>query len=394
MSQLKQGRPANVKPPAEIKSAVAAAEIIHHVTDGDALLIRLEAGEKTPDKNYRWKKSPATFPQVIAHLKGGGDFGINPQSIGLIIVDVDEGNAAEIIAAHPPLFYVKTGRAGGYHLFYRMPARAPRKNRKFNFGSCAGDLIYTGYGKIHNPLDFADRLASSITADPREERGWFPLEIFPCLHVPAAAAAKCNLTRPSDPRLAAGGDLSHVQEGDRNNSLFYELRKGVGHDLFHSGRTDRLTLVQAAHELNVTFPQPLPPDEVEKTAKSVHPYLRQLIKKYGRNYFRFTWRPEEQARKGKLSGRARRAAKAPLIKRAAAMHAAGLSMRAIAKKLEVSKSTICNWINVPVTAGRAADSTRRRRCAERATGSTAGDHHRRCAERTTCSTAGDHQAMC
>ena len=81
-----------------------------------------------------WIK-PATPAEVARHT---GPLGIVPGRSGLAVLDVDQGDHAALVKAHPPLAIVGTP-SGGVHLIYRHPGE-PLGNRKFSLYGCDGDV--------------------------------------------------------------------------------------------------------------------------------------------------------------------------------------------------------------------------------------------------------------
>ena len=90
-----------------------------------------------------------------------------------------------------------------------------------------------------------------------------------------------------------------------------------------------------------TFPEPLQHNEVKNTANSVAKWV-------WKNYTK-RWTDDEfsqiQAKRGRLGGKAKGDANALKRSEALMMRSKGMSLRAIAKELECSKSVVSNWVS-------------------------------------------------
>ena len=91
--------------------------------------------KKTPIATA-WQKRPAPLAAVLKHRAAGGLLGFVPAKSGLWILDVDkfpDGNAdiGPLLArvGVVPLVTVKTQRAGGVHLYFKLADGKVLENR-------------------------------------------------------------------------------------------------------------------------------------------------------------------------------------------------------------------------------------------------------------------------
>ena len=140
-------------------------------------------------------------------------------------------------------------------------------------------------------------------------------------------------------------DLLQTAAGERNTALFdaarksaYRLPRGSGGDDVRR-RWDALWL-DFAVQANRMFPEPLGEREVSKTATSVSRWTW-ANPEFGRSGDDGRRDPAEQSRRGLLSGAVRRLRVRPRNARIVELHRRdGLGLRAIARIVEVSTSTV------------------------------------------------------
>ena len=158
-----------------------------------------------------WQK-PETRPSVDTawhHAERGHMLGIIPASLGLFVIDVDEGNPAFVTTLFDenevPYRLVKT--PNGHHIYCFAPDGQQFKgNAKWEFAGCKGDIRYdAGYVVVYDGFDAAADLAEF----DKSER------------VPASAAILLPLL--NKPATKGKGPV----EGNRNNWLFGAVKDAM-----------------------------------------------------------------------------------------------------------------------------------------------------------------------
>ena len=123
-------------------------------------------------KRPAWRGWPERRPplHLIEEHASAGRLGIIPASLGGIVVDVDAGTPETVTAATGAPWAV-LGTRRGSHLWYDAPT-APVRRTAWTMGTTSGDLIGTGYVKLHGdgaggaggvPSSTGSRLRSSWT---------------------------------------------------------------------------------------------------------------------------------------------------------------------------------------------------------------------------------------
>ena len=122
-------------------------------------------------RRLRWKAHRPPLDEVLQAIAEERWLGVVPASLGLAVVDIDEGDPEVVIAElGAPLATVRTG-GGGTHLFYRAPA-GEVGNRMWALEGAGGDVRGTeGYVLI---WDGAKTLASATKV---AEGGGAPLNL-------------------------------------------------------------------------------------------------------------------------------------------------------------------------------------------------------------------------
>ena len=88
-----------------------------------------------------WLKRKPNFDTILSHAKAGGLVGIVPQSVSLVAVDLDRGDAETVVdLLGEPLAIVKTRRQGGRHLYYRAPTAESIGNQGWQIGDSGGEV--------------------------------------------------------------------------------------------------------------------------------------------------------------------------------------------------------------------------------------------------------------
>ena len=103
-----------------------------------------------------WQKQHPGFVAIKQHIDQSGLLGIVPDSLGLAVLDVDRGNASQIMAEFPPFFVTPSRRPGGMHIWYPNPSNHTTPRKWQGPGNSSGEVV-AGPGKYavlwHNALD-------------------------------------------------------------------------------------------------------------------------------------------------------------------------------------------------------------------------------------------------
>ena len=146
------------------------ADALHTLGEWNAHFV-LADSRKQP-VHHGWQKHPATLEAALSHIQGGGLVGLIPGRSGIAVLDVDAGDPADLIAAHPPLATLQTRRKGGFHLPYAKPEGIVGNSTWAAMG-CAGEVrgdkgyvvawdiprwaaavvgVHSGDGKLRHPF--------------------------------------------------------------------------------------------------------------------------------------------------------------------------------------------------------------------------------------------------
>ena len=152
----------------------------------------------------RWEAHRPPLDEVLRAIADQRWLGVIPASLGLAVVDIDEGDPEVVIAElGAPLATVRTG-GGGTHLFYRAPG-GEVGNRKWALDGAGGDVRGTkGYVLI---WDGAKTLASAT--EVAEGRG-APLNLR-------------TLPNPSGAPRRGPAAVRMARKGTRNDRLNREV---------------------------------------------------------------------------------------------------------------------------------------------------------------------------
>lgn len=292
-----------------------------------AHFVRVQPGSKAP-LDRAWQRRRPSLDAVEHHLSQGGRLGIIPASLECTVLDVDRGDPYTLGALFdlsPPFVALASRR--GVHGWYSEARSWAR--RTFAAGGCEGDAIAGGYVIIWPPAGLAE-LAAAI-ADPIREPAPLPADLFELHGVQVPDARRPPMPTP---RLAEQPDLSTVHPGGRNLALFEYVRMWAYGQ--HRG-TDYRAWCGAVHEYaiaaNAEFPTPLPAAEAADLARKIAGW---------------TWAdrgpidhsPAAQSRRGRKSGKVRRAAAAGRDRRIVTLRAEGHSLRAIGAAVGVDEKTV------------------------------------------------------
>ena len=151
-----------------------------------------------------WKENPAGIDDVLKHHARGGLIGLIPESIGLVVVDVDQGEpdavvelVGEPIARHP------SGTPGREHLWY---AGEGVRGGPWEHGDCKGDILA---GQ-----------SAAILWDPSTVAG---------AHVNGNAPLDVSRLRSKRARPQATGPeaVRDAPKGQANHTLFREAKQAL-----------------------------------------------------------------------------------------------------------------------------------------------------------------------
>ena len=302
-------------PPATIKELRSqGAHFVH--CRGTTFSAEATKTDKSPVRGWSWRRR-RSLAATIAHVERGGLIGIVPASLGLSVLDVDQGDCWELQTLYPPLAAIPSNKPGRWHLYYHDTEA--RGNYKWEALGAGGE-IRSGNGYVVLWERGADSLLKALRL-PRNGSKEFPVEAFllsqeipdeepPAERKPQAAttdirqiARPAQAARtPSAPRITVPAgerrtvknleELDHIEEGERNIGLFDVVRfhcyaqsrgggDGVALQRWHYQVRD------FAREANTRFPDPLEVQEVMATATSVSTW---------------TWQHPEAGRQGQDQG--------------------------------------------------------------------------------------------
>ena len=201
---------------------------------------------------------------AIAHVQCRQDpIGAIPASIDTSVLDVDDGDPAQLILEFPPLADVDTPR-GGHHLFY--PDTEPRGNGTFQTHGCSGDIRSgRGYVVLWNPGKVADAIS--------KRNDWavqFPADLFEAQDVPVPEVS----TAPVVPitSVKSGWKLEKLYKGCRvRNIALFDTVRFWAYAERKPGKLDawNLRVLDFALLQNQRLGDPLPLPEVHDTAYSI-----------------------------------------------------------------------------------------------------------------------------
>ena len=191
-----------------------------------------------------------------------GLLGIVPGSVGLFVVDIDEGGAAAVEAVSKllgePLASVATKRAGGRHLYYPAPDGEVR-NRKWETPEGSGDIRGTrGYVILWDMADLAVaaamvRARNAPPSDPMKLPGPRGLRGLPLDQVPTGArneelnrrtweAARCGNGRTVQ-KLVGQAKAAGLRPEEVESTVRSAMKAGAERPVFK--RTDSRSLFGA-----------------------------------------------------------------------------------------------------------------------------------------------------
>lgn len=287
----------------------------------------LVKSDKTPSWTG-WQTKRPNFAQIKRHLATpGNQIGIMPASIGTIALDGDHVPSKASWSAmrdrYQAIVDVPSRQADRRHMYVLHPKK--RENGHFRAFGVRGQIrSANGYmilwGKAVVQLADAMKLVDSRWEKKRGRPDFFDEEAIKsgAQVITKASKKKQDKTRPPKGyRRKQGGlgdpdpkKLARTKVGARNETLFHTLRHWAyrqrrGKDeLEWNERVEKMATWIAGH-----FETPLDPREIMATAASVANFcwtkLDEIAPRHS-NPDGSPISPEEQARRGKLSGQARR----------------------------------------------------------------------------------------
>ena len=337
--------------------------------------LRRVSGEAKGEWRPRWRNWQTGSNPSLGLLGSATGLGWVPGSLGLVVLDVDEGDWEAFARRHPPIVALPTRR--GAHLVYHHPdtvregLRPARYVGKFRTRECAGDFIHRrAYCRFHGPKA-PQRLWESLRAAVALERD-VPCPIPPPPRHRPQHGARSNAAPFVESRIPPqdlddpdpGGDTPHgplskggnrpslrtaveraladlrlsrlvrIRVGERNDTLFDLVRR-------HAPRGFEDEFVLACNRL---LPSPLPTEEVLSIASSVARY-RERHRPRGLTF------SERQARRAHCRHRAYRVQVAERDARIVSLLAEGLSYREIGQRVGVCHGVVVRLVR-SIRAGR------------------------------------------
>ena len=224
-----------------LNSSIPRDASVNTLVESGARLLRVHP-DKSPAESRGWAGRQLTLDDALDWHESGGLLGLQPESLGLTILDVDHGPASNIEALHPPMTTCRTPR--GFHLVYRSEAAYP--GRSWTYQSCAGDVRSRmgSYAVLWEPILVAD----AVTGAPA---GVDFASVWACLDFPPATRAK---TSPRD-RGSLGrhnrmlARLLEARQAGVNPDELVNLAQRLWQEVDQPPRADHLYTWQEASDL-------------------------------------------------------------------------------------------------------------------------------------------------
>lgn len=299
-------------------------------------------------RGYLKRRAPGDVVDFHRARFGDGSIAVIPWSLKSTGVDVDYGDAGDLIRATLPYEVIPSRR--GPHLWFDDDRR--RRNGNWRSHGCRGQVRSTGL--LIPKGDGLERLAAAHSV-PRP-RSPFPADLFEAAGVvlPATPAPAPATVAAVKPRTRYDGrPLEEIMPGGRHAALFDVVRfwayaavvehktAGGAQDAWHG------LVMERTRGQNARFPVPQPDDEIGRQAYSIASWCWS-------GYGPVDHSPEAQRRRGVKSGYVRRAKVAERDGRIVERALAGEGERAIAKAEGVGRSTVHDVLrrDAPLLAGR------------------------------------------
>ena len=203
-----------------------ATEAIEHLHNRGAQFVLCDGKHPQPGRPFKTYRPPLEL--VRDHVTGGGNLGIVPQSIGTSALDVDYGDPAELLSAHPARVAVPSRRRGGLHIYYDHDESV--EQRDWTAYGCGGEARSKQGGYLVLYHDACQRLAEAID---RPGAFSFPAdlwvavgEMLPTVYAPLDGGAPPRPVADYEPAI-----LENIAIGGRHPALYDLVRhKAYQHD--------------------------------------------------------------------------------------------------------------------------------------------------------------------
>ena len=102
-----------------------------------AFLLRV-APDKRPAESRGFYHRQLSLDDLLAHVDQGGLVGMIPESVGMVVLDVDRGPWSSVADAFPPAAVCRSRLPQRRHLYFR--AARPVSNQPWRYGTCSGEI--------------------------------------------------------------------------------------------------------------------------------------------------------------------------------------------------------------------------------------------------------------
>ena len=172
-----------------------------------------------------WLDRRPDFTAVKDHLDRDGLLGIVPASLGMAVLDVDTGDATQLIVDYPPWFLARSQRHGRVHIWYRDSQKG-RRGGDWRGHGCSGEIIAsTGYVVLWNTA--LEELAEALRLGDFPGQGQVPFSAVAATVARWPSMPEGSSGKPAPgpaPAPAPAPELSTVLPGRRNRALFDHVR--------------------------------------------------------------------------------------------------------------------------------------------------------------------------
>ena len=289
-------------------------------TEFGAQLLRVKAN-KTPAESRGWMDRQLSLDGLQEHFDRGGLLGLVPASVGLVAVDIDEGDSTSLLHNFPPFAAYRTKRPGGVHAYYSYSGPPiPQRRWVAPVFHTSGDLRHArGYVVLWD--------AERLTEDLNRGSGGVSFKEARQALVTDAPAPQGG---PKSPPVASQPTPDDSPPSPaRSRHVWVKAR-------LIAARVDGLqapALREYALQLHAGLVQPPDPRVPHRL-----PLAEVLALADWAAAMR--WDPQTQAERGRRSGQARRVRTAQRDAEIIALLETGLSIRETALVLGISKSTV------------------------------------------------------
>ena len=296
--------------------------VVNTLYEFGAQLLRVRE-DKSPAESRGWIDRQLSLDDLQRHVEADGLLGLIPASVGLVAVDVDEGDSARLLANFRPACAYRTRRTDGIHAFYTHDGPPiPQRRWHAPVFRTSGDLRHArGYVVVWN--------AERLTEDLSRGSGGVPFaEVRQALVTPPAPQGRQATPKsPPDGTEPTPDDLAPSPARSRHAWVKARLI---------AARVDGRTgpeLRQYARQLHAGLVQPPDPRVPHFFPLAEALAVAQWVA--GRD-----WSSEQQRLRGLRSGQHRRSRTADRDQRIVAMLRAGRSQRETARALGVTRRIV------------------------------------------------------